>query len=61
MTKYEDIFTVLNSSYGKVMFSQACVKNSVPPLADTPLADIPGQTPPPPPPRDGLCSGRDAS
>ena len=45
--------TVRNSSCGKVMFSQACVKNSVH-RADThpPGRHIPGQTPPPPPQAD---------
>ena len=56
------IFTVRNSSCGKVMFSQACVKNSVQGVVYTPVgappgiqprADPlgrhhPGQTPPPP-------------
>ena len=41
------IFTARKRSYGKVMFSQACVKNSVhrgrckPPWADTPLGRHP--------------------
>ena len=47
MNEYKCFITVRNSSCGKVMFSQACVKNSVrgevytPPDTDPP----PGQTP----------------
>ena len=51
--KGHDIVTVRISSCGKVMFSQACVKNYVhrantPTWADTPLGRHPptGQTPP---------------
>ena len=47
------VITARNSSFGKVMFSQACVKNSVHgggvhPYADAPWADNPPtQTQPP--------------
>ena len=67
--------TVRNRSYRKVMFSQACVKNSVrggvhplfrpprthtqTPWAHTPWVDIPPGRPLPP--LDGHCSGRYAS
>ena len=57
------VIIVRNSSCGKVMFSQACVKNSVHrgggvhPLGRHPLAD----TDTPPPSLDGHCSGRYAS
>ena len=59
------IFTVRNSSCGKVMFSQAC-QNSVHRGVYTPLADTPslGRYPPgrqPPPLQDGHCSWRYAS
>ena len=42
---YHSIVTVRNSSCGKVMFSQACVKHSVPQGGlYTPLGRHPGQT-----------------
>ena len=61
------IFTVRNSSYGKVMFSQASVILSTGGEVYTPLDKYPpgrhprADTPPrqmPPSPRDGLFSGR---
>ena len=71
------IFTVRKRSCGKVMFSQACVKNSVhgggvshDALGQTPPpgacwdTHTPGRTSPgrtPPPPPDGHCNGRYAS
>ena len=60
------IFTVRNSSCGKVMFSQTCVKNSVHEEGGGGLSASgsggctpPGQTPPHP--QDGHCSRRYAS
>ena len=59
------IFTVRNSSCGKVMFSQVCLSTGVgrgvhPPGRQTHTPSWEADTPPPHP-ADGYCSGRYAS